>query len=625
MVFCFHYISYSLSRAPTGATPSNAAQIIVRQIFDGLNFSYQESPNLIIAKKPHLTSDFVVKVHFGPVIMVLSSFFSTTPEDARSETIEAITRSNYGMRIGQFIMDHRDGEILYQSELPLAKGTYTTEDLTQLIAPIIAANIQTHQRYLVAFDAIRNYSKSALVAIAEVEGTALPDRLQSLNLGATKPSGPSSSANATNVAANGEGDHDYRDILLDRASFSRVVGRIGQGVTGPVYQAIYASNPVIVKEVSLEKHLLDSFLDEVRLQVRIHHANIVGVLGVVRGCVQERAASGTLYIVEDHTKLLLVMQCCNNGSLAHWLRGVREGSIEFSEYLAVRLMEETAMGMAMLHARDIVHMDLKPSNILISSDQRACVGDFGLLSHFMPGSLKEVSKLIALHEAGNLVYIDPVSLENGITSRSSDVYAFGILLHNVFVTRSLESPYSHDADLRLAQNMGNSAKYVEVFREKMKSKLRPSEGSLDHLSPPVKAALQSLLPFCLEANPTNRPRFEDIAVILNRTREYLDSIGSNIIPQAAFAPPITSSSVSLRGPLAEPPSGTTTTLPPAPPATFQLLPTVEAIKKGLGIESSVKLDEALREAGQILGIEDEIGALKTAKEKALRIKEEMGI
>ena len=102
-------------------------------------------------------------------LQCLSKIFNNSPADKRAAVIEAVMRANYGLRVGAFQMDYRDGEILYKSELPLSLST-SPDQLKIMIRSLISCNLSTHDRYYRTFRAILYENKTAEEAIAIVEG-----------------------------------------------------------------------------------------------------------------------------------------------------------------------------------------------------------------------------------------------------------------------------------------------------------------------------------------------------------------------------------------------------------------------------------------------------------------------
>ena len=88
------------------------------------------------------------------------------PEEVRAAVAEYITRANYGLRIGNFEMDYRDGEVRYKSSLDF-EGT----DLTpMLIKNAIYPAVQTMDLYLPGLLGVMYGNKTPAAAIQEIEG-----------------------------------------------------------------------------------------------------------------------------------------------------------------------------------------------------------------------------------------------------------------------------------------------------------------------------------------------------------------------------------------------------------------------------------------------------------------------
>lgn len=87
------------------------------------------------------------------------------PEAARPAVAEYITRANYGMRIGNFEMDYRDGEVRYKSSLDFEEATLSAPLIEHAIYPAV----HTMDRYLPGLMAVIYGNKPPAEAIAEIE------------------------------------------------------------------------------------------------------------------------------------------------------------------------------------------------------------------------------------------------------------------------------------------------------------------------------------------------------------------------------------------------------------------------------------------------------------------------
>lgn len=625
----------------------------------------------IIGSCDYQQKKFIVKITISPalLVMVLSTYHRSSPVQSRNALVEVVTRANYGLRIGQFILDYRDGEMMFQSEVPLSTAL-SVENMIEVLAPVVAANIQTHQKYLPAFQAIlRDNSKSVDGAIAIVEGDGSGgDAVRLLR------------QLIQQQAEQQQPQHhqQHQNSILDTNKLTRVISKLGQGGMGAAYHCIYAQNDVVVKEV-LAGGDMTRFLSEINIQLTIHHPNLVGVIGVAHARIMpsDDHHSSTYRIEEDATRWVMITQYCAKGSLNDWLKRCKVSS-HFNEFLAVRFMEEVALGMAILHDRNIVHMDLKPDNIFISADNRAMVGDFGLATHLNSSSRKLncsdiMATLTTKFEGGTLFYIDPDCFEKGTATRYADVYSFAIILHNVFITQSDDETYNA---LDVLGPEGQINRFVELFHRKVRDGLRPkltppSSSSAAALSERTRGVVCELMVACWAKNPRDRPKFEDIVVTLRALRESLEdsqddagiversgrkeiikpkeewipleqnvtqliSSNSDMFASLSLAPAPAKERVTGDWRPPSPPPAAAPVMPPAalevvapapvvavPP--FQLIPAVNAIKAALSLDASMKLSDTLEEAARILGIEEEISALKTAREKAVRIKTELGV
>src|SRR5881398_400198 len=116
----------------------------------------------------------------------------------------------------------------------------------------------------------------------------------------------------------------------------------------------------------------------------------------------------------------LVIPYYSGGSLAQRLRGL--GRLGVDETLD--LAGQIGKGLDVLHARGIVHRDVKPSNVLLDGAGTAALTDFGLARGDDSTQLTRDGQLV-----GTAHYLAPELIEGRPASPASDVYALGCLLH----------------------------------------------------------------------------------------------------------------------------------------------------------------------------------------------------
>jgi len=88
------------------------------------------------------------------------------PEDRRLQVAEFITRSNFGMAMGNFEMDMNDGEMRYKVSIDVEDGELSCK----MVQNMLAASIQTMERYFPGLMAVCYGGQDAAVAVAAIEG-----------------------------------------------------------------------------------------------------------------------------------------------------------------------------------------------------------------------------------------------------------------------------------------------------------------------------------------------------------------------------------------------------------------------------------------------------------------------
>ncbi|KAF8408365.1 hypothetical protein HHK36_007514 [Tetracentron sinense] len=187
--------------------------------------------------------------------------------------------------------------------------------------------------------------------------------------------------------------------------------KIGKGSFGPVYYGkIKNGKEVAVKILAnASSHGTHQFENEVALLSRIHHRNLVPLIG---------------YCDEAHQQIL-VYEYMHNGTLQdHIHDSVNQKRLDWLSRLFIA--EDAAKGLEYLHTGcnpSIIHRDVKTSNILLDINLRAKVSDFGL-SRQTDDNLSHVSSVAR----GTVGYLDPEYYANQQLTEKSDVYSFGVVL-----------------------------------------------------------------------------------------------------------------------------------------------------------------------------------------------------
>jgi eukaryotic-like serine/threonine-protein kinase len=195
----------------------------------------------------------------------------------------------------------------------------------------------------------------------------------------------------------------------------RLGRRIGRGGMATVYRATdeQLDRPVAVKvmrsDLGDDPTFLRRFEAEARRAASVSHPNVVAV-----------------YDVGTDDDPYIVMELVRGGDAAALLR--RDGALLPER--AAELVADAADAVAAAHAAGIVHRDLKPGNILIGSDGRARVADFGIARATGEGSMTRTGAAL-----GSVDYFSPEQARGERAGPASDVYALGVVLYELLTGR----------------------------------------------------------------------------------------------------------------------------------------------------------------------------------------------
>jgi hypothetical protein len=255
--------------------------------------------------------------------------------------------------------------------------------------------------------------------------------------------------------------------------------RIGSGGTAVVYKARRRGaagfeKQVVVKtilpELAGDPRFIELFTEEAKLSAQLFHANIVQVqdFGVLRN-----TPFLELELLSGWNVKQVFDELCARGK-------------KLPVGVTVHVMTEACRGLAYAHAfvdgkgalRPIIHRDISPSNIMLCRDGAVKLLDFGL------ASLTRGETLSIETFRGKLAYMSPEQLERQQLDRTADVFAMGIVLHELLTGRRL---FAADTDAETVQRL-------QAFAVKPPSKLNDA----------VPKALDAIVMKALARDPRDR-------------------------------------------------------------------------------------------------------------------------
>ncbi|MBI2804310.1 MAG: protein kinase [Planctomycetes bacterium] len=240
----------------------------------------------------------------------------------------------------------------------------------------------------------------------------------------------------------------------------KLLKKLGQGGMGAVYKGQHTSLDRIVaikilaKELASKESYVKRFLREAKVMANLDHPNILR-------CIDVKEQKGLHFIV---------MEFVDGGSVEGWLKKLGK----FSVGDALHIVLKTAAALEHAHAKKMIHRDIKPDNILLTSDGIVKVADLGLA--------KDTSEDTSLTKtgagAGTPIYMAPEQARDvkHVDARV-DIYALGVMMY-VFLTG--KAPFE-------------GATLVELISAKEKGKFDPIRRHNDEVPTKIDLIVDKML------------------------------------------------------------------------------------------------------------------------------------
>ncbi|KAK4781172.1 hypothetical protein SAY87_017278 [Trapa incisa] len=328
------------------------------------------------------------------------------------------------------------------------------------------------------------------------------------------PATASTSFHSNNMAYMGAAKiFSLNDIEIATSNFnsSRILGEGGFGI---VYSGkLDDSQEVAVKVLKREdQHGTREFLAEVEMLSRLHHRNLVKLIGI---CTDERVRC-------------LVYELIPNGSVESHLHGADKEKSPLDWGARMKIALGAARGLAYLHEDSnprVIHRDFKSSNILLEHDFTPKLSDFGLAREAQDEGQRQVSTQVM----GTFGYLAPEYAMTGHLLVKSDVYSYGVVLLELLTGRKpvdLSQPQGQENLVSWARPLLTSQEGLEVIADPL---LKLSdEVLLDSL-----AKVAAIASMCVQPEASHRPFMGEVVQALKLVCSEFDET-NDVIDRGSF-------------------------------------------------------------------------------------------
>lgn len=258
---------------------------------------------------------------------------------------------------------------------------------------------------------------------------------------------------------------DYPEIKLEK--------EIGTGNFSKVIRGFWKQKEVAVKKITIKKEkskdgIINEFKSEVALLGNLRHPNLVTCFGYCLSpmCIVMEFLPGNLY------------------DFIHTQKSETGESQKVDPTLLLQFAFDIARGMQYLHSQNIIHRDLKSSNLLLDKHLNVKIADLGIA--------REATHTQTMTTIGTVAWTAPEILRHDSYNSQADVYSYAIVLWELFTGKI---PFSGippmNAGILVASNQ-----------------LRPE------LPADIDPDWRHLVTWCWSEDPNKRPNFDAIIAYL---------------------------------------------------------------------------------------------------------------
>ena len=265
-----------------------------------------------------------------------------------------------------------------------------------------------------------------------------------------------------------------------------IINRIGSGGMADVYKAMdeklnrMVAVKVLKPEFREDKTFIAKFRTEAQAAAGLSYPNVVNVFDVG----------------EDRGVYYIVMELVEGITLKDYIN--RKGKLSVKEATSIAI--QVSMGLEAAHNRGIVHRDVKPQNIIISTDGKVKLSDFGIAK-------ATSSNTISSNVMGSVHYSSPEQVRGGYSDYKSDIYSLGITLYEMVTGRV---PFDGDTTVAIA---------IKHLQEEIEA---PSK-----YTPNLPFSLEQIILKCTQKSPDRR--YKNMAELIDDLKHSLMDPNGNFV------------------------------------------------------------------------------------------------
>ena len=271
-----------------------------------------------------------------------------------------------------------------------------------------------------------------------------------------------------------------------------IVGQVGTGGMSDVYKAKdhtlgrYVAIKVLKSEFSEDTNFVSKFRTEAQSAAVLEHPNIVNIYDV-------GSENGIHYIVMEYVEGITLKTYIG-----------KKGQLTYKEALSIAI--QVGRGIQAAHAKNIVHRDIKPQNIIISTDGKVKVTDFGIARAVSENTIHS-------DVMGSVHYASPEQARNGYVSSRSDIYSLGIVMYEMVTGRV---PFDGDSTVAVA---------IQHLQDEMDP---PSK-----YAPNLPISLEKIIQKCTQKSPDRR--YDSMESLLIDLRKALLNPNEDFVTLVPFS------------------------------------------------------------------------------------------